>query len=151
MYCRKCGKEIEEDSFCKYCGEPAQGGKTKGEDFSFSEVLTKLREKIRVFGHERLIKAVSWIAAAVGVVNRFMHNEVEVEYSLLAQDDFFVLAEESRGFATTIMVIHIILCGLLIYDVRKKDIWVGKSMYIIFVITLLIQIAAMMLRVPAPY
>lgn len=151
MYCRKCGKEIEEDSFCKYCGEPALEGMASNEGFSFSGTLMKIREKIRVFGHEKLINIVSWLTAVVGVVNRFMHNEIEVVYSVLAQDDYFVLAEESRKFAITIIGIQIILCGLLMFDVNKRKIWVGKGMYVTFAITLLIQIAAMMLRIPAPY
>jgi len=36
-------------------------------------------------------------------------------------------------------------------DVWKRKIWVGKGMYVSFVITLLIQVAAMMFRIPAPY
>lgn len=151
MYCRKCGKDIEEDSFCKYCGEAAQEGMARDEGISFSESLMKIREKIRVFGHEKLINIVSWVAAVVGVANRIMHNEIEVVYSVLAQDDYYVLAEESREFAIAIIGIQIILCGLLMYDVNKRKIWVGKGMYVSFVITLLIQMVALMLRIPAPY
>lgn len=151
MYCRKCGKEIEEDSFCKYCGQPTQEGMARNEGLSFSETLMIIREKIRVFGHEKIINIVSWLAAAMGVVNRIMHNEIEVVYSVLAQDDYFVLAEENREFAITLIGIQIILCGLLMFDVNKRKIWVGKGMYVSFVITLLIQIAAIMLRIPAPY
>lgn len=151
MYCRKCGKEIEEDAFCKYCGEAAQKDMSRDNGFSFSETLMKIREKIRVFGHEKLSNIVSWIAAVLGVANRIMHNEIEVVYSVLAQDDYYVLAEESREFAITIIGIQIILCGLLIYDVNKRKIWVGKGMYISFIITLLIQIVALTLRMPAPY
>lgn len=151
MYCRKCGKEIEEDSFCKYCGEPAYEGLARDEGISFSEALVKIREKIRGFGHEKMVNMVSWLAAIAGVVNRIMHNEIEIVYSVLAQDDYFVLAEESRKFAIAIIGIQIILCGLLMFDVRKTKIGVGKGVYISVAITLLIQIAAMMLRIPAPY
>ena len=151
MYCRKCGKEIAEDSFCKYCGEPVNASVRTTENNLFPETLTAIREKIRIFGHEKLVNIVSWLAAIAGVVNRIMHNEIEIVYSALVQDDYFVLAEESRSFAITMIGIQLILGGLLIYDARKRDIWVEKGMYISFVITLLIQAAAMCLRIPAPY
>ena len=151
MYCKKCGKEIEKDSFCKYCGQPAHEGIVKDNGISISESLMKIREKVRVFGHEKLVKMVSWFAAVLSVINRFVHNEIEVVYFGLAQDDYFVLAEEHHGFALTIIVIQIILCSLLMLDVWKRKIWVGKGMYVSFVITLLIQVAAMMFRIPAPY
>ena len=39
MYCKKCGKEIEKDSFCKYCGQPAHEGIVKDNGISISESL----------------------------------------------------------------------------------------------------------------
>lgn len=151
MYCRNCGKELSEGSFCKYCGEPTQTGSVKKETISFSETLTKICDWISVFGHDKLVNIFSWLAAAFGIINRVMHNEVEVVYYFLAQDDYFVLAEEARGTAITVICIHIILCGLLFADVWTKKILINKGAYVSFVITLLIQIMAILLRMPALY
>lgn len=151
MYCRNCGKEIDEGYFCRYCGEATQAGITRKNVASVSETIMKIRERIRVFGHDRLINIFSWFAAAVGIINRVMHNEIETVFYVLAQEDYFVLAEESRGLATAAIWIHIVLCGLLLADVWSRKIWISKGTYASFVITLLIQFAAMLLRIPAPY
>lgn len=151
MYCRNCGKELDEGAFCKYCGEPTQAGVTKKENVSFLEILMNIRERIRVFGHDRLINIFSWLAAAVGVINRIIHNEIETVYYFLAQDDYFILAEESRGLATAVIGMQTVLCGLLLADVWTRKIWISKGAYVSVVITLLIQLGAMLLRIPAPY
>lgn len=149
MYCRNCGKEIGEDSFCKFCGEPTQAGAARKDKINFMEHFESVREKIRVFGHDRLIHILSWLAAAVGVINRFMHNEIETVYVALAQDDYYVLAAESSGFAQTIIWIQVVICGLLCADVWSRKIWISKGAYVSFVVTLLIQLGALLLRIPA--
>ena len=150
MYCRNCGKEIEDDSFCKYCGEPTQAGASRN-DFSFSTLLMEIREKIRVFGHDKLISIFSWLAAAVSIVNRVKHKEIETILVGTAVDDYFVLSGDGRSLANAVLWAYILLCGLLLADVWKMKIWMGKGTYVILVISLLVQLAAMWLRIPAPY
>lgn len=147
MFCRKCGKEIGEVKFCPFCGEETEMNHSNA---AYKGTAHEVMQKIRNFGQVKLINIISLFSALIGVIVRIKNNEIEVVYSALASDDYFVLSEQGKVAMLWIMAVQILLCGILYYDAKKTS-YIFKSDMVLAIVMLAVQVLAMVLRMPAPY
>ena len=151
MFCVKCGQEIGEAKFCQYCGYPATAtpvqNNVPSSEYAYKPLLVRLQE----FDYGKLISIVSVVLAAIGMFIRYGNNEIETVRYGLAFDDYYVISEEGRSKIVTVIMIHIILTGILIYLGMNSKKKVSVFPILLAVVALGVLIAAMTMRFGAPY
>lgn len=147
MFCSKCGKDIGDAKYCPYCG--AKAGSTIGD--VNNQPRSVETSGISQFGHGTLIKLLSVVGTIINLVIRYLNSEIEVVYNLFAQDDYYVLSEDARIWMLLVMAAEILLLFALWHDAKNKKIKISVGSIICFILLLAVQIAVMLLRIPAPY
>lgn len=151
MFCRNCGQEIGDARFCRYCGTAADGtgnGNTAGNQNNF---FASLGNTVKKIGHGQLCNWLSVVFSGFGIVNRVLNNEIFTEFHILAQDDFLVISENGRTYGMIAVLLHSSLSAWLLWNAKKEQVSVPKKSFIVFALSLVIQVLAMTLRLPAPY
>ena len=151
MFCKNCGKDIGDAKFCQHCGNSNESIPKITVEVSQKDFFAVVKDKIKQIGQGKLLKVISIIAAIVNIVIRVVNNEIEVVYYALAQDDFFVLSEEGRKYMIIVIALQSVLALFLHSNARKENVIIPNSSRVIFVVSLIIQVLAMVLRLPAPY
>lgn len=152
MFCQNCGKDMGGAKFCQYCGGSNDAPPSVTVNLIQNDVFTTLRDKIKQIGQERLIKFIAVMAAVINVIIRIANNEIEVVYSVtFAQDDYLVLSESGRNYMLIVCALQIVISLFLFRNAKKEQTHISKKAIVLFVISLAIQVLAMVLRVPAPY
>lgn len=151
MFCKNCGKDIGEAKFCQYCGSSNDDNTNITVNLVQKDFIKTVKEKIALIGREKLIKLTAIIAAIINVIIRVANNEIEVVYSLLAQDDYFVVSDTGRKYMLIVIAIQVIVSALLYSNAKKSQIAISKKATILSVVSITVQLFAMLLRLPAPY
>ncbi len=153
MFCKNCGKDIGDAKFCQYCGSSNEEKQTNitvnliQEDF-----VKKIKEKIFEIGHEKLLKLTSLIATIISIIVRIAKNEIETVYGVvLTQDDYFVISDIGRKYMIVVILIQLAISVLLYNNAKKAQAIVSKKTLLLVAASIIIQIFAMILRLPAPY
>lgn len=151
MFCKNCGKDIGEAKFCQYCGSSNDVNNNITINLVQNDFIKTIKEKIVQIGQEKLIKLTAIIATIINVIIRVVNNEIEVVYSLLAQDDYFVVSDTGRTYMLIVIAIQVVLSTLLYSNAKKSQILISKKATVLSVILIAVQIFAILLRLPAPY
>lgn len=151
MFCKNCGKDIGEARFCQFCGTASDGNNNITVNIVQNDFIKTFKDKVMQIGEEKLIKLTAIIATIINVIIRVVNNEIEVVYSLLTQDDYFVISDTGRIYMLMIIAIQIIASVLLYNNARKNQTVVSKKCVILSVTLVAVQIFVMLLRLPAPY
>lgn len=151
MYCKNCGKDIEDAKFCQYCGKPNNENLNVTVNVIQKDLLTTVKGKIKQIGQGKLIKLITIIATIINIIIRIVNNEIKVVYSLLSQEDYFVVSEKGRTYMLIIIVLEIITTFCLYKNAKKDKTKISKGTFVLLVFSLIIQILAMLLQLPAPY
>ena len=152
MFCIKCGKEISEESnFCPNCGHQRNNTisspKMEGEQPVGSNNVDWCK-KIDYIG---VFKILSLICIPVIIWLRICFNEIEVVYSALAQDDYYVISDEGITWLSFVSIVYFVGGVILLSCARKYNQKIS-AMHIVSLITvLLLCVVAAVLRFPAPY
>ena len=151
MFCKNCGKDIGDAKFCQYCGGSNDSTPNVIVNISRNDLFATIKDKIKQIGQEKLIKVISIVAAAVSIIIRIVHNEIEVVYNFLAQDDYYVVSSTGRIYMLIVMALQVVLSLFLYKSAKNEQVKISKKTIIVFTIFLAIQVLAMILRIPAPY
>lgn len=151
MFCVKCGKQIDEVSFCPYCGQPVSSTPVQNNITQVYYVHKPLSEKLKEFGYGKLISLVSVVLAVVGIFIRSENNEIETVRYGLAFEDYYVISEDGQSKIMTALIIHIILTGILICLGKKSKARIPVVAVLLAVAAIGVLIAAMTMRTSAPY
>lgn len=115
MFCRNCGKQIEEDSvFCKYCGENVAPRNSFFQNKGFSTRFFELPKKKQIATITYGIWFLGWFSFLIANADSCINIDYDTRH--FAEDYFFPF------FLCTIVIPYIILGGRHIYKMtRKKD------------------------------
>ncbi len=154
MFCRNCGKDIGDAKFCQYCGKPS-GEESKNTHWLQNELFigikNKIKQIIKGIGQEKLLNLIAWISAIMSIVIRIVNNEIKTVYDFLTQEDYFVVSENGRKYMLIIIVFQIVISLLLYGNAKKERINISKTTIVLFFVSLVIQILATVVKLPAPY
>lgn len=151
MYCRNCGKEMDEnDKFCKECGTNAIGELNKIHETSKSIDIKKMNMKYVAFilsGLSFIFLLLKWISVPAAQI--FGGYGVESKYTLLQILDFTnslynnvnnhnmdglkIFATVFFGITILTLVCHIIFCFALFIN-QNKSVYIGRAAFIMSII-----------------
>lgn len=151
MFCKNCGKDIGDAKFCQYCGSQNEGNPNVTVNLIQNDLFTTIKDKIKQIGQGKLIKLISIISILINIIIRIVNNEIKVVYNFLAQDDYLVISESGRNYMLIVIALQTIISLFLYRNARKEETNISKNVIILFVISLVIQVLAMVLQLPAPY
>lgn len=149
MFCKNCGKDIGEARFCQFCGTPSDESNNITVNVVQNDFIKTLGEKIAQIGQEKLITLIAIISTIINIIIRIANNEIVTVYSLLAQDDYFVISNTGRTYMLLVIVIQIITHILLYNNAKKNQSIVSKKSIALAIILIAIQVFAMLLKLPA--
>ena len=150
MYCKKCGKDISEMKYCPWCGTPSdeKEGLNQSDTKGF---LTECRKKIKEIGHNKTAIIVAVLGSIINLILRFSNSELNTEYSLFVQDDYYALSESGQTWMLILMALQIAGVIFLWYDGKKSADELSTKSYVLFAVLLAVQLLAFFLKIPAPY
>ena len=151
MYCTNCGKNIGEVNFCPHCGKCRDDTQKVFVKESNDGIIPLIIRKIKQKNYSAWIKIYSVIFAVLSIVVRLCNNVIEVEYYILAQDDFYVASDGARACLIIFMLIQVLVSVYLIVDGKMKNIKISIGAIILLAISLLIELTMLLLKFPAPY
>lgn len=152
MFCIKCGKEISEESnFCPNCGHQRNHAisspKMEGEQLGSSNNVDWCK-KIDYIG---VFKIFSLICVPIIIWLRICFNEIEVVYSVLAQDDYYVISDEGVIWLSFMSIVYFVGGVILLSCARKYNQKISALHIVSLITVLLLCVVAAVLRLPAPY
>ena len=151
MFCKNCGKDIGDAKFCQYCGYSNDINPNTTANPNQNNLFTTIKDGINQIGYNKLIDFLSMISAIISIAIRIINNEIEVIYYFLAQDDYFVISESGRKYIIIVIALQTIITLFYFLCTKKEQIKNPTQTIVLFIVSLVIQILAMMLRIPAPY
>lgn len=151
MFCKNCGKDIGDAKFCQYCGNQNDSNPNVTVNLIQNDLFATIKDKIKQIGQVKLIKLTSIISTIINIIIRIVNNEIEVVYNFLAQDDYLVISESGRSYMLIVIALQIIISLFLYRNAKKEQTNISMKVIALFVISLVIQVLAMVLRIPAPY
>ena len=173
MFCRFCGKEIENVKYCPHCGKSVDKVSLNAD--TVNKAVANVKKTALAVGYNRLFMLTSVIGTVVNVIIRICNNEITTVRVALAQDDYYRLSGPGRVWSVVIVLIQLLIYAALWYDTKKRvnrssvseddhlktelngketgseSCEIAKKSYIIAGILLVIQVAVMLISIPAPY
>ncbi len=120
-------------------------------EYDIKHLFTTIKDKISQIGQNKLVKIITIIITIINMIVRRVNNEIKVVYSFLAQDDYFVVSEKGRTYMLIIIALHILITFCLCKSAKKEERKVSKGTTVLVIFSLIIQVLAMLLQIPAPY
>lgn len=149
MFCSKCGRELQDDAnFCPNCGNDRHGMRGRGAVMQFTESLDAFFKK---YDAEWMLKKLSIVLTIVSVAFRIIFNEVETEYHLLAQDDYYVIGDTGRFLIIAACVIAVMLSAGIFAYYKTKEMDIKAKPFAAVAIGIAVSILFMLIRIPAFY
>ena len=178
MFCRFCGKEINDVKYCPHCGKSVD--KASFDADAIKKAAANIKKAALTVGYNKLFMLTAIIGTVINFIVRICCNEITVVRVALVQDDYYRLSGLGRVWTVVIILIQILIYAALWFDAKKgrsrssdfvsdntetglteserepdascvNSAVIEKKAYIIAGILLLIQIAVMLLSIPAPY
>ena len=151
MFCRNCGKDIGDAKFCQYCGKQKDGDSAITIKLVQSDFIKTAIKRIDAIGTDKLIASLAAVSAIISIIIRFLNTEILTVYHVFAEDDYFTISKRGRTSILVVVIIQTLISFLLYRNAKKAEGSIAKRSIILFIISLLIQIMAMILKFPAPY
>ena len=152
MFCKYCGTELAEDAkFCQSCGKSADSAPQKTANPAQKVQPAPSQNSTNAKSYGSFINLTALCAAMVNIIIRVFHNDIETVRVALALDDYYVVSETGRNYMITAMVVQCILSALLYTVAKTQQVKVSWRACLLTIVSLAIQVTAMLLRLPAPY
>ena len=149
MFCPKCGKELTDSAnFCSSCGYKINSNC----NYSIYERISILLDALfKKYEANWIIKKIAAISTLLSIAIRIVCNEVYTVYSLLAQDDWFVISDSGKRLIIAVNIVTILLyAGIVAYG-KTKGFHTEKKSLIAAIVGIAISVLCMLFRIPAPY
>lgn len=160
MYCRKCGKEIDNDSeFCRYCGAKVIIEKTQTYDKNSIEIIKEGNNSDILI--EKCQPSMKWYKAMINFFIPmwiFFGTIVSLERMFYAVKNYYgtwggYFTDSLDGIPNTFnFIIFLFLTGLLIFayiEIKKFSEFGYKYIMIFFILTIIYPIIAFLIYLPA--
>ena len=82
MFCTRCGRELQGESFCPNCGQPSNQNPVPVQPVIVYQNSFNLLDKIRSYGHQKLVNTCTFLALVISLIIRITATEIETEYNL---------------------------------------------------------------------
>jgi len=148
MFCANCGKEIGDAKFCQYCGNPTNSVQQKTENPAQKVQPAPSKNSTNAKSYGSFINLISLCGAMVSILIRIIHNTEEEIWDIFSSEISYIVSETGRNYMITVMVVQGILSALFYTLAKTARVKVPGKVCIWMIVSLIIQVVAMLLRVP---
>lgn len=152
MYCKFCGKEIDENvSFCQYCGGNIKGESTRSNGINIEDTVKNFKSLLEKLDFAKFMSVFSVVLFILSIIIRFTSQEVITVQYFLAYDDYYVLSASGKFWILFFVFIQAAVLFACNYFGKKHNKAIKMKYNILPLIAIIIEIILAFLQLPAPY
>ena len=152
MFCKFCGKEINENvSYCQHCGGDIKGENKPSSGINTENFINNFKSLVEKLNFAKFISIFSILFFVMSIIIRFTSQEVITVQHFLAYDDYYVLSSNGRFWIIFFIIIQSVVLFACNHFGKKYDKAVKFKNNIFSIIAIIIEIILVFLKIPAPY
>ncbi len=152
MFCKFCGKEINENvSYCQYCGGDIKGENKPSSSINIENNIANYKLLLKKLNFAKIISIFSILFFVLSIIIRFTSQEIITVQHFLAYDDYYVLSSNGRFWMIFFIFIQSVVLFACNYFGKKYDKAVKMKNNIFPLFAIIMEIILVFLKIPAPY